>query len=276
VPAYGALVAGGGSLITFLNSFITAFAGIRALLNAKYSTIDYTARSIVAKKFSSPSKPIAALVSSLSTIVVTGTPHGLTTGQTVNIYGITAPVAANGLWVITVVSPTQFSLNGSGVFAIWTGDGFWQVASGKQELQYGDTATVADVAVGGVGGDALPLYVSASVRRLNAGVGRNFRSRLSFSPMSEADSVDGGWVAGTKTAWATALSAFLTFFIDNGSTDVGQSIMSDFVVSPTQALALVSPFTQADSWTKVITSLSLQRNSGSLVRRKPRLTTVIT
>lgn len=276
MPAYGAIVAGGGDLNTVLGDFITAWDGIRALLNHNYQTVDYSARSIVGKKFGSPSLPIAGLASSLNTVVTTGVPHGLVTGDTVNIYGVTTPAAANGVWVITVIGPTSFFLNGSGTFASWSGDGAWQRATGKQELSYGDTALIASVGVGGIAGDALPLFTAASVRRLNIGVGRNFRSRVSLGPMSESDSLDGGWVTGTRTAWGTALAAFYSASISNGSTDALQNVMVGVAMSTQLALALPSPFTQADSWTKTVTGYSLQRNAGSMTRRKPRLTIPIT
>lgn len=45
--------------------------------------------------------------------ITTGVPHNLTTGDTVNISGVTGNTSANGLFVITVVNGTQFTLNGS-------------------------------------------------------------------------------------------------------------------------------------------------------------------
>jgi len=274
-PAYGALVAGGGSLLTFLADFRTAWGGIRALLNANYSTVDYTVAAIVGKRYASPSAAIANLVSSLTAIVHTGVPHGRTTGQLVNIYGVTTPAAVNGTWSITVLSTTSFSLDGSAPFATWSGNGYWQRATGTQELLYEDTNSIVFTDVGGVAGDALPLFVSASIRRIGSKTGRNFRSRLSLSPMSESDSLDGGWIAGTRTAWAAALTAFLNAVTSSGSTDPLQDIMDDAIVSPTLAIGLATPFTGADSWTDLVTSYALQRNSGSIVRRKPRLTVAI-
>jgi len=274
-PAYGDVVAGPSDLSLVTANFKLAWDGIRALLNHNYSTVDYTTRSIIGKRYSSPAMPIFSLVSSLSTIVVTGLPHGLVTGDIINVFGVTGPPAANGVWVITVMSPTTFSLNGSGTFLVWSGDGSWQKANGKQEFLYGDKDVLVDSSVGGIAGDALPLFSSASVRRLNAGVGRHFRSRLSLSPMSEADSLDGGWIPATRTAWAAALATFVNATINNGSSNIGQSFMFPIVVSTQLGLALATPFTQASSWTQSITSMTLQRNAGSMVRRKPRLTVAI-
>jgi len=274
-PAYGDIVAGGGDLSTVTSSFKIAWDGIRALLNANYSTVDYVTRSIVGKRFSSPALPIVSLASSLNMVVNTGIPHLLVTGDTVNIFGVTGPPSANGVWVVTVLTPTSFYLNGSGTFLVWSGDGSWQRANGKQELLYGDLDTLADVAVGGVAGDALPLFSSASVRRLNIGSGRNFRSRVSLSPMSESDSKDGGWIPATRTAWAAALATFYGAPVSNGSTDALQNVMVGVALSTQLALAQPTPFTQAATWTKTVTGYALQRNSGSMTRRKPRLTIAI-
>lgn len=45
--------------------------------------------------------------------ITTATNHGLVTGQIVTINGVTGNVAANGSWPITVLGPTNFTLNGS-------------------------------------------------------------------------------------------------------------------------------------------------------------------
>jgi len=62
-----------------------------------------------------------------SPIVVSSVlPHGLTSGATVWINGVTGNTAANGTWVITVTSSTQFSLTGSTGNGAYTGNpGTW-------------------------------------------------------------------------------------------------------------------------------------------------------
>lgn len=45
--------------------------------------------------------------------ITTNSPHGLSTGQVVLIAGVLGNLAANGFWVVTVTSSTQFTLNGS-------------------------------------------------------------------------------------------------------------------------------------------------------------------
>ncbi len=46
-------------------------------------------------------------------IVVTSATHGFVTGDSIVVAGHTTNVAANGTWVVTVLTPTTFSLNGS-------------------------------------------------------------------------------------------------------------------------------------------------------------------
>jgi hypothetical protein len=270
-PAYGAAVPG-ASLTVFLTNFRTSYATLRALLSVNYKVLEYQARSMIGKKTTAPSNPIASLVSSLTAIVGTSVPHGLSTGAIVTVHSVTAPAAVNGNWVITVMSPTSFSLDGSAPFATWSGDGFWQVAGGKQEILYGDIDSLPAADLGGVSGEAIALFASASVRRRNTGVGRNFRSRLSFSPIGESAVQDGKFTSAAATAWDTALNTYLFTSIENGATDPGMRIMYDLAVSKTLALGLPTPFTQSTSWTRFTTTFSLQPNNGSIVRRKPRLT----
>lgn len=62
-------------------------------------------------------------------IVITAGTHGLTTGAVVTVAAVGGNTAANGTWVVTVLSTTTFSLNGSvgssaytsGGTATWTG-----------------------------------------------------------------------------------------------------------------------------------------------------------
>jgi hypothetical protein len=65
------------------------------------SSDDVTTRTITAATNATPIQ------------ITTSTTNGLTTGQTVTIYGILGNTAANGTWIITVISNTQFTLNSS-------------------------------------------------------------------------------------------------------------------------------------------------------------------
>ena len=275
-PAYGAVIAGSGDTATVAATMLARLHGsITPLLNENYQEVEYDMTAIVGKRYTTPLTPILALVSSLTTIVTTSGPHGLASGAVVNVIGVTVPSAANGLWTITVVSPTSFSLNGSGTFASWSGDGSYQLPGLKSEFLLADLTVQLASDTGGIVDDALPLYCTGSVRRRSAGVGRNFRSRLSFSPISESDSLDGGLVAGTLSAWATALSGLFSTGVNNGGSDAGSQLMMPAIVSKTIALGLPTPFTQSDTWCQDVTAWNIQPNTGSLIRRKPRLTSII-
>lgn len=56
---------------------------------------------------------VAAATNASPIVITTATAHNLQTGQTTNITGATGSIAPNGLWTVTVLSTTTFSLNGS-------------------------------------------------------------------------------------------------------------------------------------------------------------------
>jgi hypothetical protein len=67
---------------------------------------------------------ITAATNASPIVCSTAAPHNLTTGQTVNVTGALGNTAANGQWIITVTTATQFSLTGS------TGNGTYTASSG--------------------------------------------------------------------------------------------------------------------------------------------------
>src|SRR5439155_1052723 len=58
-------------------------------------------------------------------VITTAAPHGLATGWHVWIGGVAGNTNANGSWVVTVVAPTTFRLNGSQGNAGYAGGGTW-------------------------------------------------------------------------------------------------------------------------------------------------------
>jgi len=54
-------------------------------------------------------------------IVVTSATHSFANGQSVTINGVTGNTATNGNWIVTVITPTTFSLNGSVGNGTYTG-----------------------------------------------------------------------------------------------------------------------------------------------------------
>ncbi len=62
--------------------------------------------------------------------ITTSSAHGLSSGDQVEIQGVTGTTGANGVHVITVVSSTQFDLNGTNDSNPYTGGGTWQKVVG--------------------------------------------------------------------------------------------------------------------------------------------------
>lgn len=271
-PAYGAPIAGGGSTTTLLANILAWWTPVRARLNNNYQQESLVMRAIVGKRYATPLFPITALVSGAPVLVQTGLSHGLLTGNTVNIAGVTAPGTVNANWVVTVLSPTTFTLNGSNIAGAWSGDGMVQRVAGTLQPLYADTETLINTGTGGSLADALPLFATASVRRLNPGVGRHFRSRFSLSPCNEADSVAGKFT----TAFVANLTLDLDVAIVGGFINGGTAAASDHsfmtVFAKEVALSLASPFAESDTWAKFVSGYTCQPNNGSLVRRKPKLT----
>lgn len=276
-PAYGDPVSGPSDTITLLNSFYSVWLGnIMPLMSHNYTAQEVQVRAILGVRYSTPLIAVAALSLGTPIVVGTSTPHGFATGDFVWISGVTGSSSANGSWVITVLSPSTFSLNGSVGGGTWTGGGSAQLVSGSLEFLYADNTVTSGLSdVGGVAGDALPLYCTASCRRNNVGTGRHFRSRFSLSPLPEATSVDGGFTPTFKGNMGAALTQ-MVLPLTNGGDDAGSGVSFFYAVSRALALTQPSPFTSNFAWSKQVLSCTLQRNTGSLVRRKPKLTSIIT
>lgn len=275
-PAYGALIAGPGSTTTLLAAILNKWiATVMLRLNANYILQSGVMVALVGKRYSSPFTPIFGVSFGTPVTIITNAPHGLTTGQVVSIQGVTSPASLNTSWTVTVVGTFTFTLNSSSMLGPWTGDGQFQVVSGSLEFLTTDLETLSGLTnPGSVVGDALPLFATSSVRRLNGGVGRNFRSRFSLSPMSEVDVLDGGFTAAQKALMVTDLGLF-NVGIGNGGSDATSAFSFNCVVSKKVAFSLVTPFNSNSPWSFVTQSMVQQRNNGSMVRRKPKLTSVI-
>lgn len=63
--------------------------------------------------------------------ITTSAAHGLSTGETVGIFGVVGNTAANGVWTVTVVNSTEFTLNGS------TGNGTYVSGYGSMVSAFG-------------------------------------------------------------------------------------------------------------------------------------------
>lgn len=67
-------------------------------------------------------------------VITTLTPHGLTTGNTVAIFGVQGNTNANGRRKVTVLSPTTFSLQGIAGNGVYTSGGYVVDLSNKEFL----------------------------------------------------------------------------------------------------------------------------------------------
>lgn len=258
------------------NTLMTNVAGLYILsippfMNANYKMVAFVLRSIIGKQYRTPFMTIAALYPGAPIAVVTTFPHNLHTGDFVYVRGVSGTTGANGVRQITVTSTTGFTLNGTNDAVAWGNDGEVQLASGPYQFAYGDSLTVTNTTAGGVVGDALPHFSTGSIRRLNTGVGKNFRSRVSLSPFSEADQKDGAFVAGSVTAINAGFAAWNVGH-SNGATDVGAGLSYHNAISKKIAATQPLIFTTSSTWCASVTSFKVQPNMGSLLRRKPKLT----
>lgn len=133
----------------------------------------------------SASQTITA-ASSGAPIQITSANHGLTTGATVKVSGVGGVEAANNTWEITVVDPSNFTLNGSDGFAeTYTSGGTW--ASGVSQVTYSsvplpqESKVVRRQILRNTDGQLTTFYVDVDTQDLASGslVGTNTDSILS-------------------------------------------------------------------------------------------------
>lgn len=78
--------------------------------------------------------PIVGASNANPIVITTSTPHGLTTGNTVAIFGVLGNTNANGRRKVTVLSPTTFSLQGIAGNGVYTSGGYVVDLSNKEYL----------------------------------------------------------------------------------------------------------------------------------------------
>lgn len=262
---------GGSNNATILAAIIARWTGsVVPVLSVNYVMVSARMRAIIGWKFPSPQVVVVGVTPGLTfTSIATAGSHGLTTGDAVSIQGTAGVPGLNAYWVgITVTSPTTFTIPVSlaGALSVF---GTVQQVAGEQELTYRDNLEIVDTTVGGIAGEAIPLYCAASVRRLNSGVGRNWRSRISLSPLGESQNENGKFSAAAFATFETAINA-----LNNQETD-GVAIMFPSVISRTLAFQEATPFTDELPWQEFVSDHAARQNLGSMVSRKPKLTAVI-
>lgn len=242
--------------------------------NVRWSNLRMEA--LIGRQFVTPQVGISAVAfgATVAVIATTG-PHGLTDGGVANITGITTPAALNGSRVAEVVDANIFEVPYAGT-PPWSGDGAVQTTGGTQEWILAARFEKNFTVDGSVNADALPLFSTASVRRLNSGVGRAWRSRISVSPLPETHWTDGTMQAAGVTPWNDWQTQMLIpVFAVAGATNA-EDKMYPCAVARSVAFTLASPFVASDTWCRDVTAWDVRENNGSLIRRKPRLTQSIT
>lgn len=276
--AYGDPIPGSSDAV-FINSVQANFATGSPLtvdiLSENYVTSEFQSRGIYGRAYPQPTLAITSLAPGLtSSIITTSVAHGFSVGDNVSIQGVTGPSGVNGSWNVTQVdTPTQFRI-GFVFSGSWTGDGAVQLAAGPQEFTYMDNFVEAEAIDGDIAGEAVPLFSDASIRRINTGVGRNWKSRLSMAPIAETSQLNGKFTTAFATIFGTWSTRMMTAALNAATTNPSNRMML-VAVSKKIAMAQPTPFTTSDKFAQDVTSLVLQPNLGSLVRRKPRLTSVI-
>lgn len=267
---YGATL-GGSSQASFLTNVINRWVNfVVPVLSINYTLVSFRCRAIMGWRFPTPQTVVVGVTPGLTfTSIATAGTHGLVNGDAVSISGTAGVTGLNNYWVpVTVTSSTTFTIPAvlTGTLSVF---GLVQKIEGEQELEYQDNLEVTDTTVGGIAGEAIPLYCAASVRRLNNGVGRNWRSHISLGPLGESQNENGKFAAAAFTAFETGVDAL------NNSETNDVTNMYPIVVSKTLAFQQQTPFLDSVSWIRYTTDFATRRNLGSVVARKPKLTSTI-
>jgi len=271
--------AGGGYGVPIAASsqatFSTAVIGMwntfpMSRLSINYETIKFVQQAIVGRRYPTPLISITGLSALLTgTRVTTASPHGFLVGQPIMIQNVTTPSTINATFVVTAVaSSTEFDIAYT-LVGLYAGPGVVQKMVGAQQFQYADRYEELQNNAGSIAGEATPIFNSVSMRRPSAGIGRNWRSRLSMAIIPESDQQDGRLTAAALAAWTTVGQG-----MDNAQAHGGGN-MQWIVVSKQLAFAQPTPFTESSSWTQIGSPVVPQPNLGSMVKRKPRLSAVI-
>lgn len=278
-PAWGSPLAGSNTQ-TVLTTFRTDYiANILPLMSVNLAVNEYKLQSIDGWTTGGPTNPVAGATNATPIVITTAAPHGLTTGSVVIIAGCTGNTAANGTWTITRLSSMSFSLNASGGNGAYAGGGTWAKVAGDPRLVHTDQDSYVPVTadLGTVAGEALPLIATMSVRKLNTRVGRNWRGRLSMSPLPEAGYNDGhasnAQHALNVTGWNNQVTSLN--FANKTPPAANQDYMIYMQFSHAIAVVTTTPFTSETPYSVPLTDMVPRQNNGGLTRRKPKLTAPI-
>lgn len=257
---------------TFLASVLARWVNfIDTTVSDHYTMLSIRARAIYGWLWPTPKVDVVGFTpGGLFSTVATGSPHGFADGYDVSIVETAGVTGLNAVHsAITVTGPTSFTIPPilAGTLSVV---GTAQRVFGNRQFEYVDNLEVPDSTPGGIAGECVPLAIAASCRRLNAGVGRNWRSHISLAPILEADQENGRFKTASYTAWQTAVDA-----LNNDESAGGGVSLGPIVVSRRLAFLQASPFTDATNWTRAVSDHSLRKNLGTCTSRKPKLTAII-
>jgi hypothetical protein len=273
--AYGADIAG-SDVATFLQAMLTQWTtGVNPMcdnLSVNYQMIKVGARAIIGHGYPSASIACGATIGATTVTFSTVSPHLINVGDLVLVTGFTSPVDLNQSYQVQAVPDAFTVIVNLTTAGPVVGTGTIQLAAGRHTFRYQDNVEIFDTTIGGVAGDALPLFNDFSIRRINTGVGRNWKSRISVAIVAEDDQSN-GTISNTRI---TALNATGTQMAAGGWATGGAVNMNEYALSKQRAFNDSSPFVQAETWTKPVTAYVVRPNIGSFVKRKPRLTAPIT
>jgi hypothetical protein len=246
-------------------------ASIRPNLSANYKNTGLVCRAIVGRRWPTPFVGIAGANFVAGTAeIITTTPSGFEDDDYISITETLPGTSLLGLHgPIVALNSTTIQFPFAGIADVVT-SGRVQLVRGAMEFIYGDSSSATYAGVGGIAGDACPLFTSVSMRRFNSGSGRNWRSRLSLSPIAEGSQINGRLTGPYYTNLIADATTFFTTTIGAGA-----QVMNQVAVSKELSFMTPTPFGESASWTRPVTGGAPQPNCGSVVRRKPKLTSAI-
>lgn len=156
----------GGYVIKTITALLPAYldpdGGASAQIATQQWDSDGTVGEVVYGAWleTSGSTGVVADATNASPINIEDVAHGLTTGDVVTVVGVTGNTAANGTWVITVIDPDNFTLNGSVGNGAYVSGGTWSVRFDLiMAVKFENGVTMQNV------GDGLPVDLKLNFGR---------------------------------------------------------------------------------------------------------------
>lgn len=264
----------GPSLLVEINADIGA--QLRGILSVDFITDDTVMKEVVGITTIGPASPIAAATNTTPINVTTTRRHNLRSGDRVNIAGSLGNTAVNGVGqVVTVTGPKTFTVasTGNGVYVPLSGT--WANADSRARLVYGNQWQLPQLGDGTVAGEALPLIATVSLHGRSSLAGRNGRMGMRLGPIAESDVNNGSLTNAARTAASAAATSIRTALprsniIPAGTVQHQRYQLAGF--SFQRYLARAGAFADFAMYISPLVSLDSRNNTGSLVRRKPKLT----